>query len=48
MGLAHGSLVYDGSAEGLSEADLQRIYPGQQATCTAPLPAMSYCAELRG
>ena len=48
VGLAHGSLVYDGSAEGLCEADLQRIYPGQAATCAAPSPAMRHCAELRG
>lgn len=29
VGLAHGKLVYDGNAAQMTEADLQRIYPGQ-------------------
>jgi phosphonate transport system ATP-binding protein len=35
VGLAHGRLVYDGDAASMSEADLQRIYPGQAAQITA-------------
>ena len=30
VGLAHGRMVYDGSPHGMTEADLQRIYPGQE------------------
>ena len=45
VGLAHGSLVYDGSPQGLGEADLQRIYPGQPVQPAAPLPAMTDCAN---
>jgi phosphonate transport system ATP-binding protein len=35
VGLAHGRLVYDGDAASISEADLQRIYPGQAADTPA-------------
>ena len=44
VGLAHGKLVYDGNAAQMTEADLQRIYPGQpvsaedaEATAAKPL-----------
>ncbi len=30
VGLAHGRMVYDGSPHGMTEDDLQRIYPGQE------------------
>ena len=29
VGLAHGKMVYDGDASSMTDADLQRIYPGQ-------------------
>lgn len=42
VGLAHGRLVYDGDAGSMSDADLQRIYPGQAAgtPATAALAAL--------
>lgn len=43
VGLAHGRLVYDGDASNMTDADLQRIYPGQaaelqSASATPPKP----------
>ena len=43
VGLAHGKLVYDGSACSMTEDDLQRIYPGQT---TAPQGATARADEL--
>lgn len=40
VGLAHGRLVYDGDASNMTEADLQRIYPGQ-ATESEGTPVMA-------
>ena len=52
IGLAHGRLVFDGTPTSLSDADLQRIYPGQDAEPTTAsrsvvLP-IHRCAESRG
>ena len=51
VGLAHGRLVYDGDACNMTEADLQRIYPGQAAQCAeAPDPVLKpviHATELR-
>lgn len=46
VGLAHGRLVYDGDAASLTEADLQRIYPGQteEAAASAVKPPSQLCA----
>lgn len=41
IGLAHGRLVYDGDGQNMTEADLQRIYPGQA-------PQVSETAEIAG
>ncbi|WP_095191350.1 phosphonate ABC transporter ATP-binding protein [Pseudomonas sp. Irchel 3E19] len=38
VGLAHGSLVFDGKASSMTDADLARIYPGQLAESCAELP----------
>ncbi|MFW0754259.1 phosphonate ABC transporter ATP-binding protein [Pseudomonas sp. H11T01] len=51
VGLAHGRLVYDGDASSMTEADLQRIYPGHAtqadgAPATAVKP-MIHATELR-
>lgn len=51
VGLAHGRLVFDGDASSMTEADLQRIYPGpatesEGAAATAPLP-INPAAQLR-
>lgn len=50
VGLAHGNLVFDGDASSLTDADLQRIYPGQVSESTPDLIStpIHYCAELRG
>ncbi|MFJ2482206.1 phosphonate ABC transporter ATP-binding protein [Pseudomonas sp. NPDC087598] len=44
VGLAHGSLVFDGKASSMTEADLARIYPGQSAPACAdvPTPTLTY------
>jgi phosphonate transport system ATP-binding protein len=44
VGLAHGSLVFDGNASSMTDADLARIYPGQSAQSPAdvPTPTLSY------
>ncbi|MBK5528994.1 phosphonate ABC transporter ATP-binding protein [Pseudomonas sp. TH08] len=44
VGLAHGSLVFDGKASSMTEADLARIYPGQsaQACADVPTPTLTY------
>jgi phosphonate transport system ATP-binding protein len=44
VGLAHGSLVFDGQASSMTEADLARIYPGQSTEFSAdiPTPTLSY------
>ncbi|TKJ83175.1 phosphonate ABC transporter ATP-binding protein [Pseudomonas koreensis] len=49
VGLAHGSLVFDGQASSMTEADLARIYPGQLADSSAdiPTPTLSYRAASR-
>lgn len=51
VGLAHGKLVYDGDASSLTDADLQRIYPGQatevQSTASAAVELMIPGAQLR-
>jgi phosphonate transport system ATP-binding protein len=51
VGLAHGKLVYDGNAFSMTEADLQRIYPGQtteaQIASAAADELMVPCAKLR-
>ena len=51
IGLAHGKLVYDGNARDMTDADLQRIYPGQatHAECEAAVAvdAKVHSAELR-
>ena len=52
VGLAHGRLVYDGDASSMTDADLQRIYPGQAANAedapdTAHTPPM-HAAALGG
>ncbi|MDH4563701.1 phosphonate ABC transporter ATP-binding protein [Pseudomonas sp. BN411] len=39
VGLAHGRLVFDGVGESLTDADLQRIYPGQAAEAEDLHPA---------
>ena len=36
VGLAHGRLVYDGHPASMGEADLQRIYPGQEPAPEVP------------
>lgn len=36
VGLAHGRLVFDGHPANMDEADLQRIYPGQDPAPDAP------------
>ncbi|MDB5994980.1 MAG: phosphonate transporter ATP-binding protein [Pseudomonas sp.] len=51
VGLAHGRLVYDGDASSMTDADLQRIYPGQateaeMALATAVTP-MIHATALR-
>ncbi|MCY1379182.1 Phosphate-import ATP-binding protein PhnC [compost metagenome] len=52
VGLAHGRLVFDGHGASLTEADLQRIYPGQAAEpeeAIGPgLPRLRYAAGLEG
>jgi phosphonate transport system ATP-binding protein len=49
VGLAHGSLVFDGKASSMTDADLARIYPGQSAEPPAdvPTPTLSYRATSR-
>nr|WP_314527155.1 phosphonate ABC transporter ATP-binding protein [uncultured Pseudomonas sp.] len=51
VGLAHGKLVYDGSASNMTEDDLQRIYPGRateaQSTSATADELMTPCAQLR-
>ena len=51
IGLAHGRLVFDGTPAGLGDADLQRIYPGQESEPEAATRAMvlpiNRCAESR-
>ena len=50
IGLAHGRLVFDGMPSALTDADLQRIYPGQAAEpeARAILLPINRCAESRG
>lgn len=51
VGLAHGKLVYDGTAFSMTEDDLQRIYPGQttdaQGTTASAGERVTPCAQLR-
>lgn len=49
VGLAHGSLVFDGKASSMTDADLARIYPGQAAesSATTATPHLTYCAASR-
>jgi phosphonate transport system ATP-binding protein len=51
VGLAHGKLVYDGTASSMTEDDLQRIYPGQtteaQSFSATAGELMIPCAQLR-
>lgn len=50
VGLAHGTLVYDGTGSSMTEDDLQRIYPGQttdaQGTSARASERMIPCAQL--
>ncbi|VVN01445.1 Glutamine transport ATP-binding protein GlnQ [Pseudomonas fluorescens] len=51
VGLAHGRLVFDGDASSMTEADLQRIYPGpatesQSPAATAP-QSINHASQLR-
>lgn len=50
IGLAHGRLVFDGMPSALTDADLQRIYPGQAAEpeSRAIVMPINRCAESRG
>jgi phosphonate transport system ATP-binding protein len=49
VGLANGSLVFDGKASSMTEGDLARIYPGQATESSAdfPTPTLSYRAASR-
>jgi phosphonate transport system ATP-binding protein len=51
VGLAHGRLVYDGDASNMTDADLQRIYPGQaaesQGASAIPLTPIVHATQLR-
>ncbi|MGH8465940.1 MAG: phosphonate ABC transporter ATP-binding protein [Pseudomonas sp.] len=52
VGLAHGQMVYDGDADGLDDATLQRIYPdaqyGAEAMHGASQPSLRYANGLGG
>ena len=51
VGLAHGKMVFDGDGSSMTEADLQRIYPGQatepETSPAATDNAMTPAAQLR-
>ncbi|MCY1442873.1 Vitamin B12 import ATP-binding protein BtuD [compost metagenome] len=52
VGLAHGRLVFDGDGRNLTEADLQRIYPGQAVAAgeqpVADRARLRYATSLEG